>query len=198
MDLGDTMNEVAEAHGGLIDRTVDGQVNRIVNDKLSPAHFKVLAEHLMALAHAKLPGVTGGELVLGCLDAMYVGNEEEVAQELSDASLSFWDAEDHKHMAMGAGESSFRPLLRMRLRIHARPKIKAEHPDWSFQQVKEKLDREWTDERVSDCIRQAAHKHHGVGAAICEGVSDWWEWLKKNWSWQIFFSVLGLLLMFII
>lgn len=179
---------------GLLDAAVDHQVDRIAHDKLTPIHFRGLMESLVAMAHRRLSDTTAGQVVLSALDSLYIGHEQEFADDASDAALAFYDAKDN-YESMQAG-SDVTLLMRLRFWTHGIPKVMDKHPEWSRSQARDAVHQEWTDDRISDAIRQAAERIHG--ATGVQGVSDWWQWLKDHWSWQIFFSIVGILLMFIL
>lgn len=120
-------------------------------------------------------------------------NRDQLAVRLADAEIA---ALHNQHTGFGAShdEPRVRPIMRRRFHVNAAEQYSDQHPDWSYGQCLYHAKTELTDDRIVAAIRQHA-KYAGVSTV--EGVSDWWEWLKANWSWTTFFSILSILLMFL-
>jgi hypothetical protein len=86
-------------------------------------------------------------------------------------------------------------VMRRQIKQQARIDARKKHPEWTRRDARDAVNRELTDERIIEAIQKAADVKLGPGNRA--GISDWWLWLKQNWSWSTFFSILGFLLIFI-
>jgi|SRR5882672_565330 len=171
------------------DGLVDKQYERKVRETCTPTRFELLIEEVLNDADlAENP-------LINTLSRTMRGYEPAAADLMSRATLKFLLGDNKPMMTATATEPEVTTLMRLRIHRQAISATMVKHADWKRAKARDTVWRELTDERIVEAIKQAAHLEHG--AAAIEGISDWWQWLKDNWSWSVFFSIIGLLLVFI-
>lgn len=174
----------------MFDRLVDGQKERVIRDTLTIEHAMLAVENALEKCDQ-----SGNPLVSKIDDALAAAGIEPrfLAELMNEFLLSYALGEEGVQAA--SDEPTIRPPMRKRFKRHARRDVQEVHPDWSKDQVADYVEAKVTDEKIAEAIKKHVVKTQGVQA--CEGIADWWQWLKDNWSWSTFFSILGLILMFI-
>lgn len=178
----------------MLDFILDKQKVRMIRDTFTVEHALIAIEQTLDDCD------TSGIPIVNELDDVVKGREKWCAEVMNRFILNYLlGTSDKPQMHGGEGDehadSDVRPLLRARFKAHARMECRKAHPKWTRAQIRDHVDATITDERIVTAIEQHAR---AAGAFAVGAISDWWDWLRSNWSWQTFFSILGLLLMFLI
>jgi hypothetical protein len=177
----------------MFDSMLDKQKVRMIRDTFTVEHALTAIENALDKCdQSGIPLVTE-------IDDIFKGREQWCAELVNTFILNYLLGTSDKPQvctATGAGDEKedIRPLMRARFKAHARMECRKKHPKWTRAQIRDHVDTEVTDERIIAAIEQHARQ---AGSFAVGAISDWWQWLKDNWNWQVFFSILGILLMFI-
>lgn len=173
----------------MLDRIIDNQKERIIRETLT------VENAMIALENALDEADSWGNPLVAKVDEFLRGHKKDAAELLNSFALGYLLGDQIDPTENRGDDPQVRFRMRRQIKAQARMDAAEKHPEWSRSEIRNAVNRELTDERIVDAIRAYAVTKNGNMA--CAGIKDWWQWLKDNWSWSTFFSIVGLLLLFI-